>query len=376
MMKAQIFAFLVALACIAPAAAQQALPEEIASPYVIYSQALDAEDYETARRAAREAWDAAERLGYDTVTTATLADNYAHIASALSDHGEAYRGYLRAGELRESAGGEASLIIESWILAANAALVAGEHDDANRVADLAGDLANNADALEGAERANLAFTARSIQATALWRAGRLRPSASRAQQAIDAAEGHDFSEQPYYALLTFVLGATHALNKENEDAAYWLTVAYHYMPSQRRGLGYWSRYIRSQLDARERVALLDRLARTALPPLGAEAPEEDPIQALRDREGFVDATPASRNAPSYPSAAARTGFEGLAVVQFTVREDGRVVDPEVLFSIPATDFGDAALRAVRRWRYEPATVDGEPVERPGVTTQFEFILRG
>ena len=40
---------------------------------------------------------------------------------------------------------------------------------------------------------------------------------------------------------------------------------------------------------------------------------------------------------------------------------GRVVSAE-FFSGPAI-FKDAALDAVRQWRYQPATLDGKPIEQ-------------
>ena len=46
-----------------------------------------------------------------------------------------------------------------------------------------------------------------------------------------------------------------------------------------------------------------------------------------------------------------------------VRRDGRVGDQRVLrCSNPGFGFEAAAIEAVGRWRYEPATEDGEPVD--------------
>ena len=52
-----------------------------------------------------------------------------------------------------------------------------------------------------------------------------------------------------------------------------------------------------------------------------------------------------------------------------LRELGYVVIPDVL--------GSDTLRAVRRWRYNPKIVDGEPVPRPGVRVLLRFdVPRG
>ncbi len=49
-------------------------------------------------------------------------------------------------------------------------------------------------------------------------------------------------------------------------------------------------------------------------------------------------------------------------------------DAEVTNSHPGTVFDRAALRAVRKWKYNPKIEDGEPVERTGVTVRLEFEL--
>jgi TonB family protein len=54
-------------------------------------------------------------------------------------------------------------------------------------------------------------------------------------------------------------------------------------------------------------------------------------------------------------------LSGKAVVAFTVRTDGRVVDPSI---VQADDilFGEAAIDALQKWRFRPATVKGAPVD--------------
>jgi protein TonB len=47
----------------------------------------------------------------------------------------------------------------------------------------------------------------------------------------------------------------------------------------------------------------------------------------------------------------------------------------VTASDPRSVFDDAALQAVRKWRYNPKIENGAPVERPGVTVRIDFELR-
>jgi len=65
--------------------------------------------------------------------------------------------------------------------------------------------------------------------------------------------------------------------------------------------------------------------------------------------------------PAYPAEALDAGVEGYVDVRFEVDLNGRVASPEVVASEPAGVFDQAALDAIRRWRYtiptdEPQTV--------------------
>lgn len=90
-----------------------------------------------------------------------------------------------------------------------------------------------------------------------------------------------------------------------------------------------------------------------------------------------DAIPLVRVAPIYPERAASRGTEGWVVVQFNVMKSGQV-DPKsviVVESQPQGTFDRAAINAVKRWKYKPKVVNGEPVERIGIQTQLTFELQ-
>lgn len=70
----------------------------------------------------------------------------------------------------------------------------------------------------------------------------------------------------------------------------------------------------------------------------------------------------SMEAPEYPRDALRRGQEGFVVVEFTVQTDGSTADIEVVESEPRNAFDREAMRAVSRWKFEPALRDGRPVE--------------
>lgn len=88
-----------------------------------------------------------------------------------------------------------------------------------------------------------------------------------------------------------------------------------------------------------------------------------------------DIVPVVRVNPQYPPRAAERGIEGWVELRFSIGAAGTVQDAEVTRSHPGTVFDRAALRAVRRWKYNPKIEDGKPVERHGITVRLEFELQ-
>lgn len=88
----------------------------------------------------------------------------------------------------------------------------------------------------------------------------------------------------------------------------------------------------------------------------------------------ADIVPIVRVNPQYPPRAADRGIEGWVIVEFTISAAGTVKDPVVLDAAPSSIFNRAALRAIRKWKYNPKTEDGQPVERPGVKVRLNFEL--
>jgi protein TonB len=72
-------------------------------------------------------------------------------------------------------------------------------------------------------------------------------------------------------------------------------------------------------------------------------------------------------APEYPRQALAEELSGKVKVTYTVGVDGRVTDAAISASSPPGVFDEAALAAVRRWRFKPFVVDGAPVEAVSAT---------
>ena len=68
-------------------------------------------------------------------------------------------------------------------------------------------------------------------------------------------------------------------------------------------------------------------------------------------------------APSYPSDALKKGIEGWVELAFTVMPNGSVDEVEVRNASPAEVFDDAAIKAIRQWRFEPVVRNGKAVQQ-------------
>ncbi len=99
----------------------------------------------------------------------------------------------------------------------------------------------------------------------------------------------------------------------------------------------------------------------------SEAAEEEqaaPVLLPPELLEFVEA--------QYPEGAATDGQEAAVEMAITIGVDGSVTDAEVLVSAGQA-FDEAALDAVRRFVFRPATRDGEPIpSRVGYRYVFEF----
>lgn len=79
--------------------------------------------------------------------------------------------------------------------------------------------------------------------------------------------------------------------------------------------------------------------------------------------------------PEYPALARRRGYEGSVVLEFVIRTDGSCGEVRVVQSSGYGTLDEAAVSAVRGWRFNPATRAGTPV----VAVQrirFTFKLQG
>jgi TonB family protein len=63
--------------------------------------------------------------------------------------------------------------------------------------------------------------------------------------------------------------------------------------------------------------------------------------------------------PVYPDIAQQARVQGVVIIEVVIGPEGHVQDAKVLRSIPLLD--EAALDAVRQWRFTPTLLNGVPV---------------
>jgi TonB family protein len=76
--------------------------------------------------------------------------------------------------------------------------------------------------------------------------------------------------------------------------------------------------------------------------------------------------------PVYPEIARQAQVEGVVIVEARTDEKGNVEDARLLRSIPLLE--QAAIDAVKQWKYEPAIINGKP-QKVVFTVTVRFMLK-
>lgn len=106
-------------------------------------------------------------------------------------------------------------------------------------------------------------------------------------------------------------------------------------------------------------------------PPRAAAPPAEPRPPLRVGGELVAPAKTRHVAPIYPPVALASGKEGLVILEAVIAENGSVRDVRVLRSVPLLD--QAAVDAVRQWRFTPTLLNGQPVPIVmNVTVNFQL----
>ena len=103
-----------------------------------------------------------------------------------------------------------------------------------------------------------------------------------------------------------------------------------------------------------KTAVID--SKVGPPPEAAQGPDEEALQPPR-------LVPGSHKLPEYPEPARKNGIEGEVLLDVTVKTDGSVGAVTLKQGVPECPaLDESAQAAVRKWKFEPATENGKPVE--------------
>lgn len=120
-------------------------------------------------------------------------------------------------------------------------------------------------------------------------------------------------------------------------------------------------------------ALSEALSSTRGVPVPVKKFDPPPVKRIRVASRVVEANLIHDVSPQYPPEAGRARIEGTVVLLAVIGTDGSVKDVRVENGLPILI--QAAIDAVKQWRYKPYLVDGEPVEVDSRIT-INFTLTG
>ncbi|MCI0671869.1 MAG: TonB family protein [Myxococcaceae bacterium] len=112
----------------------------------------------------------------------------------------------------------------------------------------------------------------------------------------------------------------------------------------------------------------DEKAKDAAEVKAYSAPRYTPIYQVDQQPRVVE-----EKKPPYPPEALRAGIEGSVVLSITIDATGKVVEAKVVKGNLGYGLEEAALKAIRDFRFSPATKGGEPVSTT-MNYTYTFLL--
>jgi protein TonB len=107
---------------------------------------------------------------------------------------------------------------------------------------------------------------------------------------------------------------------------------------------------------------------------GVFFPEDGRMHFDRDDKLPMDSV--EQEYPRYPSEAQKKQLEGTVVVRYVIGTNGRVKDVEIIDPSVDKMFDEAAVEAIRRWRFRPLIKDGKRIEVVHeLAVNFELVRR-
>lgn len=381
MMRSVLFiSAAVALVLTASVSAQD-LPSSVTGPYVEYERALEAGDGAAALDAARRAFEAGEAARIDRETLGLLAENFGSMAAANGDFEQARDAWREAARLGERARLAPTERAWRWHNAAVNAFRAEDMRDAHRCSRETVEALAELERVEG-DALLFAEEAYALNARMALSTGQARRALEPAEALIALRVASGRAPDASFANAHYAAGISRLIRSDNAEAVYHFHMVMDVARDQEADSAELENlfYNASALYALAAGRAGHRISRVD------ELLEQDTLHQSRymtevdDEEaelppGWIDTAPIERAEPRYPRSAEEDGMEGVVIVEFAVDENGRVADPQIRASVPGGLFDEAVLSAMEDWTYTPATQEGVPVRREGVSVCFTFMLR-
>ncbi|MGC2696216.1 MAG: energy transducer TonB [Candidatus Angelobacter sp.] len=97
---------------------------------------------------------------------------------------------------------------------------------------------------------------------------------------------------------------------------------------------------------------------TSTPTPAAESPKRP--QKIRVSSGVAEGLLLHKVDPKYPREAKKEHIQGTVLLEITIDRQGNVANMKVVQGDPT--LADAAMDAVKQWKYKPYILNGEPIE--------------
>jgi periplasmic protein TonB len=103
----------------------------------------------------------------------------------------------------------------------------------------------------------------------------------------------------------------------------------------------------------------------------ALVPKLEPVKRVRVSQGITRGMVISKIEPTYPKIALAARITGVVLLKAVISKEGDIKELQVVSGHPL--LVPAAIEAVKRWRYRPYLLNGEPVEvETNITVTFQI----
>ena len=107
---------------------------------------------------------------------------------------------------------------------------------------------------------------------------------------------------------------------------------------------------------------------------GIPWPDDGRVHIARDEKLPMESV--EQEYPHYPDEARNKRLEDQVVVRYVIGTNGRVNDVEIISHAKDKMFDDAAVEAIKHWRFRPMIKDGKKVEvMHELAVNFEIVVR-